>query len=73
MELETKLDKEVFYDKYELLLQYFDDMKATNKLLSDRLEKLENKPTKNKINSFLFYYNIGSIIVNVLILIKLFL
>jgi len=72
IDLDKKMDKEVFYDKYELLLQYIDDIKGNKKLLEDRLFRLENKP-KNNTNKFLLYYNIGSIIVNLVILIKLFL
>ena len=71
--LEKKLDKKIFNDKYELLLQYLDDMRANKKLLDDRIYRLENAPVKKDMNKLILYYNIGSIIINVLILIKLFL
>jgi len=70
---EQKLDKAQFSEKYELLLEYLSDLRANKDKLDQRLSKLENKPVKKDLNKLILYYNIGSIIVNALILMKLFL
>ena len=62
---------EYFNKKYELLLQYIEDVKLNNEVIENKLKEI--KPKDSKLTKMLVFYNIGSIIVNIIILIKLFL